>query len=370
MSGASICSARPGDLLEYTRGAGDVISQLRSELVALDVVLEDFLFASGGWLGWFKEHDYSDPIWTAVVDLDELASWVAHVSWAFATAGGGVDINSTDVVTATTLAVAAELAPVEWNPSKHLRAATPGDWLRAFNPFCRGYQPGAGYRGSGFIEGPDGRLYPLVAPFVRRAGVEYHADDGLVPGQPSVLELDGSDPGWTTLWEDLGVERWREEPAAWQKVLIGVGTTVGGRPMGSTEGDVEKLVLVPGAAPAFGFVPDQSPTEPTPPPYIEPTAPEFAPPNQPDTVYPGNNAPAAGASGVAMLIEGAGGALMTDLGSFDAYDVVFQQNAAGEVRALYKRVYVGFDDAGKPYADSVWVTGAENNDRVLINYAP
>jgi hypothetical protein len=370
VSDATTCSARPGELLAYTRETGDVISQLRSELVALDVALEDFLFASGGLIGWLKERWYRDPIWTSVIDLDELASWVAHVGWAFATAGGGGGINSTDLVTATTLAVAARLAPLEWNPAKHLRGAQQGDWLRAVNPSCRGYQPGAGYRGSGFIEGPDGRLYPLVAPFVTRDGVEYHANDRLVPGQPSVLQLDGSDPGWTTLWEDVGVERWREDPSVWERFWIGVGSTVGGRPVGSTQSDVEKLVLTPGAAPYLGVVPDQPAKEQTPPPYIEPTAPEFAPPNQPDTMYPGNNAPAAGASGAAMFIEGLGAGMMADLGSFDAYDVAFQQNAAGEVRALYKRVYVGFDDAGKPYADSVWVTGPENNDRVLITYAP
>ena len=48
----------------------------------------------------------------------------------------------------------------------------------------------------------------------------------------------------------------------------------------------------------------------------------------------------------------------------------FQQNADGRVRALYKRVYVAFDDDGKPYAESVWVIGPENNDHVVINYAP
>jgi hypothetical protein len=370
MSDSTTCSARPGDLLEYTRDTGDVIVQLRSELVALDVAVEEFLFASGGLVGWFKELCYHDPIWNAVVDLDEIASWVAHVAWAFAMAGGGGDINSTDLVTTTTLAIAAKLEPLEWNPSRHLRGAQPGEWLRAFNPLCRGYGPGVGYRGSGFIEGPDGRLYPLVAPYVTRDGVEYHADDGLVPGQPSVLELDGRDPGWTTLWEDVGVERWREEPGFWQKVFIGVGSTVGGLPAGSTQSDVEQLVLMPGLEPYFGVAPEQPSTEPTPPPYMVPNAPEFAPPRQPDTMYPGNTAPVAGASGAAMLSQTVAGGLLSDLGSFDAYDVVFQQNAAGEVRALYKRVYVGFDDAGQPYADSVWVTGPENNDHVLINYAP
>jgi hypothetical protein len=185
-----------------------------------------------------------------------------------------------------------------------------------------------------------------------------------------VLELDGRDPGWTTLWEKIGVERHRNDPSTWEKLWMGVGSTVGGRPSGSTESDVEKLVLMPGMAPYFGFVPDQPTAEPTPPPYIEPKAPDVAPPRQPDTSYPGNNTPAARASGATIVIEGLGGALMADLGSFDAYDVMFQQNAKGDVRALYKRVYVGFDDNGKPEATSVWVFGPENNDQVEIRYAP
>lgn len=370
MSDATICSARPGDLLAYTREAGEVIAQLRRELVDLDGALEDFLFASGGFVGWFKKLAYDDPIWNCVIDLDELGSWVSHVAWAFAEAGGVGDINSTAVVSTTTLAVAARLAPIEWNPSKHVRAGSAGEWLRMFNPRCRGYPPGAGYRGTGFIEGPDGRLYPLVAPFVTRHGVEYEADDGLAAGEPSVLALDGGDPGWFTLWQDTGVERWRESPGMWERVLSGIGSTVGGRPLGSTDSDVQHLVLMPGAAPYFCAVPDMPSTEPSPPPYMVPHAPNYAPPKQPDTTYPGANAGSAVASGSPILIEGVGGGVMADLGSYDAYDVVFQENAAGELRALYKRVYVGFDDAGKPYADSVWVTGPENNDHVLITYAP
>jgi hypothetical protein len=364
------CSARPGDLLAYSHEMCDVIWQLRRDLVAFDVAIEEYLSISGGsFVGWFASHCYRDPMWDACIELDELSSWVSHVAWAFAMADAGT-IESTEVVATTTLSVGAWLDPVEWNPAKHLRRGEPGEWLRAFNPTCRGYREGAGYQGSGFIEGPDGRRYPLVAPFVTRDGKEYQADNGLSPGEASVLELDGSDPGWTTLWEKVGVERFREDPSTWEKVWMGIGSTVGGRPNGSTEGDVEKLVLQPGMAPYFGSVPDRPPEEPTPPPYMEPKAPDYAPPGQPDTTYPGNNAPAAAGSGAAVVIEGLGGALMSDLGSFDAYDVAFQQNAAGDIRALYKRVYVGFDDAGKPYADSVWVTGADNNDHVLINYAP
>ena len=101
-----------------------------------------------------------------------------------------------------------------------------------------------------------------------------------------------------------------------------------------------------------------------------PKGPEFAPPTQPDTTYPGGNA-ASGALGAAPLaIEGLGGAFMADQGSHAAYDIALQQNVDGRIRALYKRVYVGFDDGGSPYSESTWIIGPEANDHVLINYAP
>ncbi|MEY2403852.1 MAG: hypothetical protein QOD38_1403, partial [Acidimicrobiaceae bacterium] len=125
------CSARPGELIEYTRAAGDVIWQLRAALVAFDAAIEDYLFASGGLvLGWVRELFYRDPIWNALVELDEVSSWVGHVGWAFAMAGGG-SISSTDVITTTSLAVGSWLDPIEWKPADHVRSGQAGDWLRA-----------------------------------------------------------------------------------------------------------------------------------------------------------------------------------------------------------------------------------------------
>src|SRR5581483_4345006 len=126
----------------------------------------------------------------------------------------------------------------------HVRAGGRGEWLRAFDERCRSFTD-AGYRGGGFIVGPDGRTYPLVAPFVVRDGREYQADDELRPGAPSVLDLDGRDPGWTTIDEHIGIERWRDAPDTWARVWSAIGSTVGGRPNGSDQRDVEALVIVP-----------------------------------------------------------------------------------------------------------------------------
>ena len=366
MSAEARCSARPSDLVAYARETDDVVWQLRNELHNFDLAIESYLLVAGGP---FRMGGYADRIWDAAFELEDMAMWVGHVGWAFAVAGGSGDSTTSAVVVADPTVVDQWLQPADWNPAKNLRAGKAGDWLRALDPRCRGYSD-AGYRGSGFIVGLDGRSYPLVAPYVIRDGKEYQADDGLKPGQRSVLELDGRDPGWTTIYEKIGVERWRDDPDGWEKAYSGVGSTVGGRPNGSSKSDVEEVVVMPGMAPTVGAGPDRPTSEPTPPPYMVPNAPDFAPPGQPDTMYPGANAEAAAASGVPILIEGVGGALMADQGSHAAYDIMFQQNADGRVRALYKRVYVGFGDDGKPYTDSVWVTGPENNDHTLINYAP
>lgn len=366
MSGEARCSARPSDLVEYARETDDAVWQLRNELRNFDLAIEMYLLVAGGL---FRMIGYADPIWDAAFELEDMASWVSHVGWAFAIAGAAGDSTTSAIVAADPGAVDHWLNPIDWNPAKHLRGGQAGDWLRALDPQCRGYTD-AGYRGSGFIVGPDGRSFPLVAPHVIRDGKEYQADDGVEPGQLSVLQLDGRDPGWRTIYEKIGVERWRDAPDLGGRILSGIGSTVAGRPNGSSKSDVEQLFVMPGMAPSFGSVPERPTSESTPPPYMVPNAPNFAPPGQPDTMYPGANARSAAASGAPILIEGLGGALMADQGSHAAFDIMFQQNANGRLRALYKRVYVGFDDKGKPYADSVWVTGPENNDHILINYAP
>ena len=351
MSGAR-CSARPSDLIDYARATDDVVLQLRNELHNFDDDVEVYLFVTAGF---FRMVGHSDPIWRAAFELDDLASWVGHVGWAFAAAGAGGDSTTSAIVHADAPAVDRWLNPIDWNPAKHLRAANAGDWLRAVDPSCRGFADTSGYRGSGFVIGPDGRRYPLVAPYVTRDGTQYDADDGVQPGQPSVLDLDGRDPGWTTIHESIGVERWRDAPDIGQRILMGVGSTAAGRPNGSSKTDVEQLVVMPGQAPSFVLAPVRS-SEPAPPPFIASTT--------------GGKASSAAGDAAGTLIEGVGGAAMADLGSHAAFDVQFQQNADGRVRALYKRVYVGFDDDGNPYAASVWVTGPDNNDHVPINYAP
>jgi len=71
-----------------------------------------------------------------------------------------------------------------------------------------------------------------------------------------------------------------------------------------------------------------------------------------------------------VVLDGLVGAARADLGSHDAYDIVLQENEDGRIRALYRRVFVGFDSSGDATLSSVYVTGPERNDQVRITYAP
>ncbi len=240
-----------------------------------------------------------------------------------------------------------------------------------FGPRCVSFGD-AGYEGAGFIRGPDDRRYPLIAPHVMREGKTYNADDGVRPGEPSVLDLDGRDPGWTTIHEQIGVERWRDEPGAAGRILAGLGASAAGPPAGSTEDDVRAVVINPGRKPTLGKSLAPSAARSASPPLYMPSAPPVPPPNKPDLEYPlGQTSVAAGAMNLApVVVDGLVGAARADLGSYDAYDIVFQENRDGRIRALYQRVFVGFEASGEAQLSSVYVTGPERNDQVPIAYAP
>ncbi len=363
------CSARPDDLFTGANETEHIGAALRGCVAAFDRAIEYLVFRTHGLFAALR---WSDPLWSVVAELDDLASWVAGVGAAFETAGGRGAAGRRDVVSSDAAVIDAWLGRTSWQPTASFARRDAGAWAAAvFGPRCVSWGD-AGYQGAGFILGPDGRSYPLVAPHVTRGGHVYHADDDLVPGRPSVLDLDGRDPGWRTVYEQIGVERWRDEPGTMDRILTGIGSTAGGPPVGSTTADVGAVVLAPGRAPAIsGRLSPVPGPEPAPPVYAPP-APAVPPPNAPDLEYPrGQASAAAGVMNIApVVLDGFVGVARADLGSHDAYDIVLQENADGRVRALYRRVFVGFDDAGEPELSSVYVTGPERNDQVAINYAP
>jgi hypothetical protein len=333
------CSARPAALVAYAHEAGSIADALRRELAIFDA-----------------DVPVPHPWWDVAFALADLASWTGEVGWAFAMAGGSADPSTrTTAIAVSRAAVDGWLANEQWQPTGQLGTGNPEDWaLAAFGRNCKAYANG-GYLGhSGFIVGPDGERYPLVAPWVQRGDERFQADDDRAAGAPSVLDLDGRDPGWTTVYERTGVERWRGDPGFWGRLATGIGSTAAGPPTGSAPDDVERVVIAPGLAPTFLDPGIAAP----------PIAPGPAQTNAPEE-YSNQDAGNAAVVGVDFLA----GVADADAGSYDAYDVVFQTNADGRTRALYRRVFVGFDDSGDPSTTSVWITGPERNDQVPITYA-
>jgi hypothetical protein len=363
------CSARPDDLYRVANDIEAVIAELRRQLASFDLAIEFFVLRTHGFFAALR---WSDPLWALVRELDSLAQFTGSVGAAFEAAGGRGTAGRATVITTEVSTIDGWRSSASWQPAKQLEHGTGNAWAEAvFGPRCVSWGD-AGYEGAGFISGPDGRHYPLVAPHVVRDGTTYNADDGARSGQPSVLDLDGRDPGWMTIREQIGVERWRDAPGVAGRILAGVGASAAGSPLGSTENDVRAVVIAPGRRPTLGksLVPSAAPAA-SPPVYMPP-APPVPPPNKPDLEYPlGQTSVAAGGMNLApVVLDGLVGAAHADLGLYDAYDIVFQENSDGRIRALYQRVFVGFDASGNAELSSVYVTGPDRNDQVPIEYAP
>jgi hypothetical protein len=363
------CSARPDDLYRGANELDHIASALRRSVSAFDRVIEHYEWHTRGLFAALRS---SDPLWTVLNELDDLSTWLAGVGGAFETAGRGTGAGRSAMVTVDATTIDAWIGRSSWRPAGALERIDRSAWAAAvFGPRCVSWGD-AGYEGEGFIAGPDGRSYPLVAPRVTRDSRQFNADDGVRPGEPGVLELDGRDPGWRTIYEQIGEERWRDEPSVGDRILAGIGSTAAGSPTGSTASDVAAVVLAPGRAPVMGRDLPSPPAPGVAPQTYTPPAPPDPPPNMPGLEYPaGQTSVAAGAMDIApMVLNGFVGAARADLGSHDAYDIVLQENDDGRIRALYRRVFVGFDPAGEPELRSVYVTGPERNDQVPITYAP
>ena len=362
------CAARPDDLHRAALDLERLADELGSALRSFDAAIAWFEAVQAGPFAVLRQHDPLGVLPGAVADL---AAWVDAVALAFAAAGAGTSEGA--VVVADRRAIDGWMASHDWHPGGHLQPADSSrEWFDAVVGLgCAGFT-GAGYLGRGFLVGPDGERYPLVAPWVERGGVRYQADGHASDDRLGVLDLDGRDQGWTTIAELTGVERWRAEPDGLERALIGIGSTAAGPPRGSTETDVQRVLLVPFGAPVLASVPpDRSPRDAATSTY-DPLAPEHAPPHAPDLQYPRGQGSVGGSAALALpvAVDLAAGVADADRGSFAAYDVVFQRNADGRTRALYKRVFVGEEDDGSATLTSAWVTGPERNDHVVINYAP
>jgi hypothetical protein len=278
-----------------------------------------------------------------------MGAMVHGVGVAFGAAGSEGDIGLDGSV--TTDAALVDRAPTQWRPERALVALPPGLWRElVWGGRCAGgdrwYAGGAGA-----IVGPDGRPYPLVSPSVVRDGLVYNADWGRA-GEPGVADLLGGDPGWRTVAVETGIARHRGDPSWFERLMIGVGSTVAGPPIGSTAEDVEAVVLEPGARPRVASVPNV---------LVVPRPPSGPPSTDEVPVNVGHLVPLALDAGAGMLAAGDG--------RQHAYQVVFEEHPDGRRRATYVRVDVVPATGSTPatLAPS-HVLGPSFDDRVPVRY--
>lgn len=108
------------------------------------------------------------------------------------------------------------LGAEDYDPFATVESGDPQLWQRMLHPaYCE-----FTYDGGGFVTGPDGLRYPIVAlPQV---------DVNLPPYQSGAATLFGSDPGWSALYVHQGLTEIGDETPAWQKWIIGLGIATGG----------------------------------------------------------------------------------------------------------------------------------------------
>ncbi len=338
-------SAIPDHLLRYAGAARELADELRR-------AQDDLALAYGTARARCGHHlpldaVAEDAIGRAAELIEELGRLGRATGEAFARAGrAGPD----GVVRADADRI--RFGGVPWSARASLVGGAAGEWAAAiYGARCAG-SPDAFYVGSeGFIVGPDGRRYPLVAPTVVRGGRWFN-------GGAVVDDLGGLDPGWRLVDVEAGVERHRGAPSVLGRLLVGIGSTVAGAPVASTSAQVRAVTLHRWAPPTLALVGDPRPNL------------EAVPSTPSDERGSGRPVAAGGFELLPAAAEVAMGALRADDGSEHAYQVTFEQNEDGRLRATYLRVDVAppAEDSDPWVLSPSYVVGPTADDVVTVRY--
>ncbi len=110
---------------------------------------------------------------------------------------------------------------------ERIRAHDRAEWLRLIDPAEKFTSPClSGYVGRGFLDGPDGRRYPLVVPLTRVGDGAATQDLNMDPVKPGLATLDGADPGWRTTHIVTGIEN-LDPPTASEKWFMRLSQAAG-----------------------------------------------------------------------------------------------------------------------------------------------
>lgn len=125
------------------------------------------------------------------------------------------------------LAMQVGFPPKDFNP---LATIKPGElplWAQKYACGVNGLTPFAttsngtyGYFGGGTILGPGGTQWPIVMPYLQQGDHVYMADDGQARTDGGIYQLDGNDPGWTTVATYSGLNNYGHISATTKSATI------------------------------------------------------------------------------------------------------------------------------------------------------
>jgi hypothetical protein len=107
-----------------------------------------------------------------------------------------------------------------------------------------------GYFGGGTIAGPGGAQWPIVMPYFQQGEHVYMADDGQARTDGGIEQLDGHDPGWSTIAEYRGQNQYGSISSG-TKLATGFLIATG-QDLETTQTDSSAVVIGPDGTPYAG----------------------------------------------------------------------------------------------------------------------
>lgn len=84
------------------------------------------------------------------------------------------------------------------------------DWGSPIRVLVDGEWVEYGYTGGGSITGPGGAQWPIMMPYMEKDGVRYMDDAGIPREDGGLMQLDGYDPGWSSVTSYRGLNKYMD----------------------------------------------------------------------------------------------------------------------------------------------------------------
>lgn len=257
----STSSADPAALERYVTRAVDADGPVAAELGALAAALD--AFRNSGSVGVPVVHAWDSTVRHLLADSRELAEDVAAIAGAFREADSGASGGASGIARVPDAELERSLRLIRIRQQADAMAsldepfdllanmvAMPQDeWFSSLHgATCGPIGADAHYGGGGAVVGPDGRSYPLVVPSLRIGDQTFTGDANARPGDRTVGTLGGVDPGWVLVGARSGVDRLQATPGRFERFAVGLaGTNPNLAPRArALEGDEYRHLLIDG----------------------------------------------------------------------------------------------------------------------------